>query len=305
MAYCTNCGEASEIAANFCSQCGFRFSQNASVSPALSTTEPPAASFCSECGKPRELDASFCTHCGFRFRCPNPDCRRSRELTTYFCAHCGFRFSCPNLACSQISKPGDSFCDSCRCPLTTPVFPDALPLSRKKVKLGYSLVRIDRFVRNVGSMNYTVPWMLVTDKSILFLDNFRGNSYPFFIKKVSTTRVGRRMQWDLSPFWVLDSSLNGDLYEEFKKNPSAYSRALTLFGRYRSWIRVSSPVILGTESGLVHFPCLVQITSESVSGSLSGEKLEGNAQLFVNSHRGAAALEKHINKIVRVSVQCQ
>jgi hypothetical protein len=52
---CSSCGEALEIDAAFCTNCGSRFEENANGKK------------CSSCGETMKLDAAFCTSCGSRF----------------------------------------------------------------------------------------------------------------------------------------------------------------------------------------------------------------------------------------------
>jgi len=52
---CSSCGEAMEIDAAFCTNCGSRFMENANVKK------------CSSCGETMKLDDVFCTSCGSRF----------------------------------------------------------------------------------------------------------------------------------------------------------------------------------------------------------------------------------------------
>jgi predicted RNA-binding Zn-ribbon protein involved in translation (DUF1610 family) len=52
---CSSCGEALELAAAFCTNCGNRFVEKANVRK------------CSSCGETMKLAAAFCTNCGSRF----------------------------------------------------------------------------------------------------------------------------------------------------------------------------------------------------------------------------------------------
>lgn len=52
---CSSCGEAIEIDAAFCANCGSRFMENDTVKK------------CSSCGETMKLDDAFCTNCGSRF----------------------------------------------------------------------------------------------------------------------------------------------------------------------------------------------------------------------------------------------
>jgi len=126
---------------------------------------------------------------------------------------------------------------------------------------------------------YKVPKLLATDTSIVFLDK----SNRFLPLR--------------HPFWVLDTSLNEKLDQEFKRNPKGYSKVFPLYWwvqGYREWTFVSG-FACDPEEHSLHFN-LVRLRAVSQWGP--GQRVptsfpEGNAQLLL---RNCEALRKHLSE---------
>jgi len=229
-----------------------------------------------------------------------------------FCTRCGFQFlQKPSGASGGAFIPG-------------PTVPTA--------SLPYTDVRIKRtFVadalryRQHPPLTYNVPKMLVTDRRLLFLDTSNRQLFQrtSFLRRPAREQVldsdgleispevvarygmvtRRSDPMHLSPFWVLDPSLNEELDREFRQNPQSFSRVPGVWwgAYYRTWTWIESPAQSSIVDGS---PCLelslVQVMS-SYSGSVFSARsdFEGKATIFLNTQAEVEELKDCINKTVR------
>lgn len=164
--------------------------------------------FCTKCGSYRNPGANFCEHCGFRFPLERPDTASD--------------FSVPK-------SPAPATISG-----MSPVFPAAPLLSHQKILLSYTNVRIEMTFDPASHyepqppLTYEVPKMLVTRRSIIFLDRnnqlFANKMLLRNLPELACATTFRPVY--LSPFWVLDPSLNEELDQEFRTSPGAYSKSL-------------------------------------------------------------------------------
>jgi hypothetical protein len=267
--------------------------------------------------------------------------------------------TCPNPDCRQATTPESSFCGSagCGCPLITPEFPDMAPISNKTVILAFRNVAVNRFVSDAdpnllvllfaatiallrwdrsefarrlmreNRITYRVPWVLVTSKGIIFVDESKKD---FFIQRVKTRltsfgpgssgRRPRNIDYPLCPFWILDRSVNGELDEEFKRDPQAYSKARGAWWvqGYRCWDWVSSPISivlpeeedaeailsllqgLGLDGDAVRVPLQVVFTASvlGLSQQTPTNRSRRKAYILFDGHKNAPKLVHFVEKVV-------
>jgi hypothetical protein len=137
--------------------------------------------------------------------------------------------------------------------------------------------------------------MLVTDKRIFFLDRNRkllslkadfrrlpkeykviDENPPRFPPRYEEIppRYGMVTRWtdtiDFGLFWALDPSVNGELHEEFKKNPGAYSKVPGVWWSqgFREWIWISEPARFDDSHlpSALEFPGLELVRAIAMSG---------------------------------------
>jgi len=121
--------------------------------------------------------------------------------------------------------------------------------------------------------------MLLTDRSVIFLDESRTQFFLHVIERST-----------LSPVWTLRSSLSEELDQEFRRNPEAYKepRQLWWVQSVRSWNRISGPATIAEGA--------VQIPIESVLAVSLHEKWRVGPQVPAAGATGIARMLLHSDK---------
>jgi hypothetical protein len=252
--------------------------------------------FCRECGREREPGANFCTGCRFPFR--------ESDLTSSAATHEPSANALANWPEGLSRLDGEEFSGE---------------LSDVKITRTF-VVNLNR-VEPQPPSTFDHLRMLLTNKRLIFLDESRRLFSPrVACRPISmeveeygpTSRLGRRIvhvnrrpgqvnHFDLCPFWVLKRSANEELYQEFKKNPEAYSKtpgAYWVVG-HRDWTWVER--LFSADKNTNFQFVLVRVKSAAAWGRAGREAPtndpEGTAHLSLKDTDNAKLLKEHLDRI--------